>query len=84
MNGKRIRIHEELEQPTGYHCECCSWFNCYDCPIGMYSRSGCIDTPYSAASEAWDEKGIRSAEFKKAAQKEIDFLNEVLKAGIGE
>ena len=76
------------EYPCANQCACCvnagySPFrrnaDCTLCPI--YAHTGklrCRGTPYYKASYYYDKRGLNSKLFKRWAQHEIDFLNEVL------
>ena len=89
LTNKRRWVGDDYEEPNADCCACCKRWNkatssvtCARCPICIYtSRKWCYRTPYIAAGQAFDSYGHKSRKFKAAAQKEIDFLNKVLKAG---
>jgi len=71
------------EEPVAGDCACCkaypSELYCGKCPIAVFTGHGhCARTPfYTASGDYYCNPG----RFPAAAQKEIDFLNKVLKAG---
>jgi len=81
-DGERIEIDGELEYPTGVHCALCQMFNhggCIGCPVAERTGlSGCGSTPFLLASIAWIDFGPDSAKFRKAAAKEVAFLESLL------
>ncbi len=70
------------ESPEGQYCALCQAFSmkssCNKCPVMM--RTGqpqCGGSPWQAAFDAfcsWDSGGIPREEWRKAARKEIKFL----------
>lgn len=81
-NGKSKRG----ELPEGEQCALCERFNvaggCGGCPVKEATGENlCGDTPYHVAWTAFKCHGKRSAAFKAAAQKELEFLQSLLPKG---
>lgn len=86
------RMLEDEEGDTGpLQCSCCIEYNsakndpsdCMGCPIYQFTKKQyCYGTPYWAAVDAEEIAGdMGSPDFKSSAQKMINFMNKVLKAG---
>lgn len=68
------------ERPYARDCALCQLFydnddRCGGCPVRV--RTGkhvCLDTPWHAASRAFEDHGVHSALFKNYAQQELEFL----------
>ncbi len=74
------------EKPRADYCACCNMcendsgnIDCTLCPIMKYTgEKACYETPFYKARDYYFGRGSSSKLFKRWAQKEVDFLNEVL------
>jgi len=91
-NKRRVRhgYTRLLEHTSGRDCACCRNYNgkddfdfdCMKCPIYLYSGyKYCGNSPFEEAHRAFVMKGHDSPQFKIEAEKQIIFMNKVLKAG---
>ena len=87
---ERMRDNPECgEIPHGNDCACCKMcaddagnIDCTLCPIMKYTgKKDCHRTPFYMARRYFYKRTAAAKVFKRWAQKEIDFLNEVLEAG---
>lgn len=72
------------EEPVSEDCALCKLYlheeeACDGCPVyEKTKRSHCAGTPYPAAWRAYADRGIASIQFRKAARRQIEFLESLL------
>lgn len=76
------------ERPGRSDCALCDAFidrgmcGCEGCPVAAHTTlPSCLNTPFRAAYEAWWIRGASSPRFRKAAQRELVFLESLLPKG---